>query len=80
MYTACSNIKIICILTHSEICVLHTSHKQCEFFSVQQPLAIFLFNGDSILCDVYNKVFYKILNFRRLPISAVLSSRLPRDC
>ena len=38
MYTMCSNIKNICILTHSEICVLHTSHKKCDFFSpLQQP-------------------------------------------
>jgi len=81
MYTTCSNVKNICILTHSEICVLHTSHKKkkCEFFFPAKTLSLFLCNGDSILCDVYSKAFYKILNFRRLPISAVLSMKVPRD-
>jgi hypothetical protein len=60
------------------MCSAHLSQKM-QFFSLQQPWAGFLCNGDSILCDVYSKVFYKILNFRRLPISAGLLSRVPRD-
>ena len=77
MCTTCSNIKNICIFTHSGIFVLHTSHKKCEFFPCNN-LKPFFFVMVTV-CDVYNKVFYKILNFRLLSISAVLSRKVPRD-
>jgi hypothetical protein len=59
MYTTCFNIKNICILTQSDICVLHTSHRKCDFFSCNN-LKPFFFVMVTVFCVMYTiKYFIK---------------------